>query len=274
MRRFLRIGRALRIGFVDPICRRLVAIGFRIEMHGTPPPRDVSCIWACNHSSHWEPVIALACARTPLHSLAMVELFCTPLRRFLLKLMLTIPVDRSRNDSTAAREAARRLRDGQQILVFPEGGIRIGANALPYRKEPLIPGAAYLAALSGAPILPVYITNGRHGYQLRTWFGQRVRTTVYFGEMLHPTPLPDENRKQTLDRINHELLESLRMLHRRMLADLLPAGSGSSLAQRQPAQSYRLQPEVDFPPGREPCQQQEEQHARADGHSEAYTSHP
>jgi 1-acyl-sn-glycerol-3-phosphate acyltransferase len=212
MTRYLRCGRAIRKWFVDPIARALFATGFKITIKGDLPPPEMACIWVCNHSSHFEPVIACAVARVPLHAMAMVELFSSPFRRFFLTLMLTIPVDRSRADTSALRAAVRRLKSGQQVLLFPEGGIRVGRESIAFRKEPLFSGAAYLAVFSGVPVFPVLITEGRRGYQRRTWLGRRAHSFVYCGDLISPLPREGESKKESISRINGEILDALQDL--------------------------------------------------------------
>ena len=66
-----------------------------------------------------------------------------------------LPVNRV-NPRRAARNiesAARKVRDGRSILVFPEGGRRRGASMRRFKT-----GAAHIAIKSGVPLVPVAIS--------------------------------------------------------------------------------------------------------------------
>jgi 1-acyl-sn-glycerol-3-phosphate acyltransferase len=67
------------------------------------------------------------------------------------------------------------LRQGDVVMIFPEGEI--------WRKrEPPLgkfaPGVVYLQRVSGAPIVPIAVWLGEHGWPRRRcviWFGEPVR---------------------------------------------------------------------------------------------------
>ena len=210
----LRAGEILRAALFRPLLTPVVRIAFRLRRHGRPPPRGQPAVIACNHASHFEPVLAPWILPAPVHTLAMVELFRGPVRRRFWHLMLTIPVDRRRPDHQALREALRRLAAGRQILVFPEGGIRFGHQALLYRAQPLATGAAALAVLAQVPLHPCVILGGRAGYQRRTWLAGRAPIDFFFGSPLSPALRPGERRGDAVERVNAALLDALQRLLR------------------------------------------------------------
>ena len=65
-----------------------------------------------------------------------------------------IPVDRERRPEQALRVALRALKNGDAVALYPHGTIHLDSD--PPRK--LKPGAARLAQMAGAPILPLRIT--------------------------------------------------------------------------------------------------------------------
>jgi len=79
--------------------------------------------------------------------------FCdVPGLRWLVRTMRSIPVDRNGQDMAPTREALRRLKNGELVGVFPEGGINWGT-----RLRSANPGVAFLALKSKVRVYPVFI---------------------------------------------------------------------------------------------------------------------
>jgi 1-acyl-sn-glycerol-3-phosphate acyltransferase len=96
----------------------------------------------------------------------------------------TFPVDRERADRAATRETLERLRCGRVVGIFPEGGIRDGANSV-LEGAPLKPGLAGLAQLSGAPVVPCVLIGSDQLYTQRNWIPfRRSEVWIAFGEPL------------------------------------------------------------------------------------------
>src|SRR5262249_60035432 len=87
-----------------------------------------------------------------LSFLAKAELFDVPGLGRLIRALNARPVRREGADAGALRAALRVLEGGSALLVFPEG-TRGPEGTL---REPK-PGAALLAVLSGAPVVPVFV---------------------------------------------------------------------------------------------------------------------
>jgi len=101
-----------------------------------------------------------------------------------------VVVDRA-NGAPAYAEAVTKLRRGEFVAVFPEGGV-----SRSYTVRPLRTGAARMAAETGTPIVPVAVwgghrmlTRGRGGIRLRDVWRTPVR--VHVGPELHVGPGED-----------------------------------------------------------------------------------
>ena len=109
----------------------------------------------------------------------------------------------------ALRAAETILKNNGFLGIFPEGGN--WATVL----RPARPGTAFLAARTGAPILPV----GLYGFtevfpSLRR--GQRAKVTINIGKPFGPIRVTERGRKrrEQLDEAGHEIM--------RHIAELLP----------------------------------------------------
>jgi 1-acyl-sn-glycerol-3-phosphate acyltransferase len=143
-------------------------------------PRAGGLLLVCNHISFADPPLVGVASPRLVDFMAMVELFRNPLLRMIVRGVCTFPVDRSRVDHVAAREAIRRLRAGRCVCVFPEAGIRLNKQSVLGGDPILKPGAETLALLSNAAILPIIIRDSRKPYAWRNWF-RRATMSVTFG---------------------------------------------------------------------------------------------
>jgi 1-acyl-sn-glycerol-3-phosphate acyltransferase len=113
---------------------------------------------AANHFSHLDPPLIAVNLDRYIRFLAVDELFGDS-RAFalLLEFFGTIPVDRDGYPIGAMREAIRYLNGGGAVGLFPEGRrVERWGEDLPKR------GAAWLAWMTGAPLVPVAIVGTEH----------------------------------------------------------------------------------------------------------------
>jgi 1-acyl-sn-glycerol-3-phosphate acyltransferase len=119
-------------------------------------PASGGIIVVANHVSEIDPLTVadflLACGRPP-RFLAKKELFRSAPLKWIMIGAKQIPVDRNSTDAAKALSAAvEALRTGECILVYPEGSATRDPELWPMRPRT---GAARLALLSGAPVVPV-----------------------------------------------------------------------------------------------------------------------
>lgn len=107
--------------------------GLKVVRHGRPCT-DQPALLVANHVSYLDiPVIA---AHLPVIFIAKREVASWPLFGFLARLARTIFIDRV--PSQAARQCKllrRRLRQGETLLLFPEGTSSDGSDLLPFKSS-------------------------------------------------------------------------------------------------------------------------------------------
>ena len=141
-----------------------------LEASRVPP--DGPVILACNHVSYLDPVVLGVGVRRPVTYLAKKELFAVPVLGRVIAGLGAYSLDREAGGVAAVRAALRALKDGRCIGIFPEGGRNRDGRAQDKG------GAALLAALSGAPVVPAAIAGTReptHLRQIRVVYGEPLR---------------------------------------------------------------------------------------------------
>lgn len=128
---------------------RIVRRRWPVSTHGIERvPTDGPVILAANHIGVLDgPLLAIFSPR-PVHALTKQEMFTGRGGAFLRR-SGQIPLDRFNPDPAALKAALRVLRDGGVLGIFPEG-TRGSGTYENYRH-----GAAYLALVTGAPVVPV-----------------------------------------------------------------------------------------------------------------------
>ncbi len=111
-----------------------------------------------NHTSLMDPVlVGYAFGRkSQLFFMAKAELFKVPVLGAFLRSIGVFPINREETDISSIRTAIKHLKNGEQIMMFPEG-TRVGDND----SVPAKSGAVRIASKMKAPILPIYITPGK-----------------------------------------------------------------------------------------------------------------
>jgi len=110
-------------------------------------------ILCANHSSYFDSMLLALCTRRQVHFLIHHAFYHHPLLGWFVRKCGAIPVAQSGNDKEAISRALSILREGGVLGIFPEG--RLTRTGLPNEGKP---GAALLAAASGAIMIPVTIS--------------------------------------------------------------------------------------------------------------------
>ncbi len=147
-------------------------------------PATGPAIIVANHTGDLDPPILLIASPSRLiRFVAARRLFKRPfiggLIQWSCKLDGAIPVDLSVKSLASLLPAIRALQEGDLVGIFPEGPPDLDC-ALKFPKK----GAAVLALLSGAPVIPVYIRGTPPHRSTIGDFLRRGNVQVHFGEPL------------------------------------------------------------------------------------------
>jgi len=172
------------------VCRLL---GIRVRRVGAPVDQRPLLIVA-NHSSWLD--ISVITAQAPVVFVAKAEIARWPFFGLLAKLQRTVFVERDRRQKTGEvnAEIARRLAEGDPVLLFGEGTAGDGNRVLPFRTA-LIGAARDAIASAGdvpqvwiQPLSIAYVSQqgialGRHLRPRAAWYG-KMKLTEHIGAIV------------------------------------------------------------------------------------------
>jgi len=176
---------------------RLVAaiFGIHIRVVGKPVTGE-GVLMVANHTS-WADIVIFSAA-APLSFVAKAEVARWPFFGTLARLQRTVFVTRARRSETGqARDAiAERLKEGDVLVLFPEGTSSDGNRVLPFKSALLGAAEAVLPDGGRVPVQPVssaYVARegipmGRENRPLYAWYGD-MELVPHLWEALKSGPL-------------------------------------------------------------------------------------
>ncbi len=182
------------------ILRFLFHSAMKMEVTGLEnfPPQG-PLILAANHVTSFDVFPMQFALPRPIFFMGKAELFRNPLLDVLLRNLSGFPVNRGEKDQWAMRHAAKVLKHGQTLGMFPEG-TRSKGKGLTVAKT----GVARLAIEAECPIVLTAVTGSDQFFKR---FPHRARVRI---EFLPPLlPQPGETPLALTDRLMFTLAQSL-----------------------------------------------------------------
>jgi 1-acyl-sn-glycerol-3-phosphate acyltransferase len=180
-----------RLGFWRRGATWIVLPPLRLWLHRTwsgqenlPPTGGI--ILAANHMSQFDPLVVAhyiyAAGRWP-RFLAKASLWNVPVLGFFLTKTLQIPVERGSVEAVKSLDVlVDALQQGGAVLIYPEGTTTREPDLWPMRGKT---GAARLALVTGAPVIPIAHWGAQQVFDVRTKkfsLRPRRRITVIAGK--------------------------------------------------------------------------------------------
>ncbi len=172
------------------ILRAFLAVWLRIlhpviRVCGRETIPEGPCMLCCNHSSFSDPVWVIVygkLSRLP-RIMAKQELMKLPVLGWLYRKLGAFPVDRGGTDLKAVQTTLKTLREGNRVLIFPEGTrVRKGKKAEAHS------GALLMANRAKVPVVPIYVSTKKHLFSpILLRFGE-----PYFPEYAAAKATPEE----------------------------------------------------------------------------------
>jgi 1-acyl-sn-glycerol-3-phosphate acyltransferase len=184
-----------------------LAWGALIDIQRDPLPDvdwDQPHIFVMNHQSMFDIVAAFIAIPVNIRFVAKEVLKYVPFLGWYMWATGMIFVDRSNRTKAVKSLAAagQRIRDGANILAYPEGTRSTDGRILPFKKGPFV-----VALQAGVPIIPVAIDGSgrllpRGGFRLR-----KGVVRVKFGQPIPTAGLGDDDRDALMHRVRDALID-------------------------------------------------------------------
>lgn len=203
--------RVARLGVPDVVytllrwlVRLVNRVWFRVEPQFEAPVPDTGpVILAPVHRSFLDFLVVSEATRRKIFYMAKDDLWRSPLLGTFLEAIGAFPVNRSGADRLALDRAQEVLERGDALIVFPEGTRRHG----PVVKD-LQEGAAFLAARTGAPVVPIGVGGSARAMPKGTKLVRPVKIHLRVGR---PLAAPERTGRGRVPRSQvHAFTEQIR----------------------------------------------------------------
>lgn len=181
-------------------------------------PLEGGALLLANHQSFLDPIFFGLSCRRMLNYVARDSLFNIPGLSWLIRSLDAIPIDREGTGLAGLKETLRRLKQGDIVVVFPEG-----TRSEDGEVGPLKPGFAAVARRSKVAIIPAAVDGAHRAWPRERMLPRLTRIQVEFGESLSA----DEITQLTDDELLVEVERRIRACH---------ASARAALQKRSPAQ--------------------------------------
>ena len=185
----------------------LVHTIYRVRKEGLDNvPEEGGCIIVANHVSYVDAIVIAACVRRPIRFIMDSRIFRVPVLNWLFRTMQAIPVASAREDpalkEAAFAEAAKALRAGEIVGIFPEGMLSPDGEMARFR-----PGIERMLQETPVPVVPMALrglwgslfSRSYKGRAFRRWLGMFPRIALVAAPPVPPgSATPEALQRQVL----------------------------------------------------------------------------
>jgi 1-acyl-sn-glycerol-3-phosphate acyltransferase len=192
----------------------LAVAGIKVRIEGLQRLSSPPYVFMCNHQSALDIHALLAELPLSFKWIAKRQLFSIPIFGWAIKKAGYISIDRenAREALKAIEKAAMRIRQGMNIIIFPEGTRSADGNLLPFKK-----GGFTLAFRAAVPVVPIGIY-GSSALQPKGSFVPLKKGVIYI-EVGEPIALEGMEKSQKA-----RVMDDVRL----RIEDLMAKGESSS----------------------------------------------
>lgn len=179
---------------------------FRGKIYGSSHvPKRGRLLVVSNHASDFDPPLLSCCVGRPVAYMAKEELFQVPVLKQAIKAYGAYPVKRGAADRAAMKAAMASIQSGWATGVFLDG-TRTSDGRI---HDPKL-GAAWIAAKTQAPLLPVSLWGTHQIFRKGSAMPRPVPVTVRIGELILP---PRTSDRAELEAITQRCAEEINALN-------------------------------------------------------------
>jgi 1-acyl-sn-glycerol-3-phosphate acyltransferase len=187
---------------------------FRLSTEGREHiPREGAFVFAPVHRSFIDFALVASLTTRRIRYMGKAELWGNRAFGALLSALGAFPVHRGGADREALRRSIELAQQGEPLVIFPEGTRRSGPTV-----KNLYEGAAYVAARTGIPVVPVGIGGSELAMKKGSRLPRPVKIHLVIGPPL-PAPVVADGAARVSRRSVHELTEQIEGAVQRLFDD-------------------------------------------------------
>ena len=174
------------------------------KVYGKENIRKQNTVYMCNHQSITDMVILLAHLPGNTHFIAKKEIFKNKFFAWVLKEVRVFPVDRETADLKAIKHACNLLKDGKNLMIFPQG---TRTDNPKIKLEEMHSGVGMFALKNQSTVIPMMFTEKPKFFKKNTlYIGKAMDLSEFEGKKANSQVL-SEFTKKACDALN-ALLEA------------------------------------------------------------------
>src|SRR4030043_1163381 len=168
-------------------------------------------IFMSNHQGSYDIFALLGHLPYQFKWLAKKELFSIPFFGWVMAAAGYISIDRegTRDTVEAMNKAARKIRDGMSVVIFPEGSRSPDGSIQPFKK-----GGFTLAIKSKVPIVPIAISGSREIMPKERLTAAPGEIRIRMGRPIETIQHSMKDRKDLMEKVRETILENFRLISR------------------------------------------------------------
>jgi 1-acyl-sn-glycerol-3-phosphate acyltransferase len=194
---------------IHALAKIIFKIFFRLTIIGyNNIPKQSGFIVSPNHKSSLDiPIVGAALPRK-MYTVGKKELFNKKFNRWFYSSLGGIPIDREATGIESMRRAIEAVKNGNPLLIFPEG-TRFEGTGLGKGKK----GPAFISVSGRVPILPVGIAGTDKAMPKKAKLPKPTHVVVVFGKPFKAWEIFNPNDRAFLDNAIDYLMKEIEKCH-------------------------------------------------------------
>lgn len=188
----------------------LAAAGVRVVVHNTEIIKETAAhVFIANHVS-WYDIPALGSFLPRAKFVAKAELFQVPVLGGAMRAVGMVPIERQNRRAAfgAYNEAAKRIREGNSVVVFAEGTRGSGYQLRSFKRGPFM-----LAIDAGASVVPVLLYGTLQVIRRGSTLVHPGRVDVHLLEPVSVEGYDYEGREELAEKVRSRIADALLTLY-------------------------------------------------------------
>jgi 1-acyl-sn-glycerol-3-phosphate acyltransferase len=173
-------------------------------------PEHGGVLLVSNHQSFMDPVLAGMPLHREGHYMARDSLFNNPWFGRMISSFNAFPVRRNAADISAIKETLRRLKNGQIVLLFPEG-----TRSPDGRIHEMLPGVGAIAKKARVPVVPMLIDGVYQTWPRDQLLPRPGNVIIEYGSPLNPDDYADMSAEELMEEIRRRIVDMQQRWHSR-----------------------------------------------------------